>query len=94
MEVITIESKAFKDLLAEIKEIKSQLESWRKQSPLVDPWLDNNDVVQLLKVSKRTLQTYRDQGDLSFSQTGAKIYYLASDIDRFLKRHYKAAFKK
>ena len=94
MEVITIESQAFKELSAQILQIKSQLDKQKKLTPLEDAWLDNNDVVKLLKVSKRTLQTYRDQGDLSFSQVGAKIYYLASDVDNFLKRHYKAAFKK
>ncbi|MBK9730296.1 MAG: helix-turn-helix domain-containing protein [Chitinophagaceae bacterium] len=46
----------------------------------------------MLKVSKRTLQNYRDNGDLSFSQVGAKLLYRTSDIDDFLKRNYKKAF--
>ncbi|HZX74072.1 MAG TPA: helix-turn-helix domain-containing protein [Cyclobacteriaceae bacterium] len=94
MEVITIESQAYKELLAQLQQIKSQLDSLKKMAPLEDTWLDNNEVVQLLKVSKRTLQTYRDDGKLSFSQVGSKIYYRSSDIDNFLKRHYKSAFKK
>ncbi|MGB3074721.1 MAG: helix-turn-helix domain-containing protein [Chitinophagales bacterium] len=90
MEVITMESQAFKELLSQLQQIKAGLEAQRK-SPS-DPLFDNNEVCKLLKVSKRTLQNYRDNGDLSFSQVGAKLLYRTSDIDDFLKRNYKKAF--
>jgi MerR family transcriptional regulator, repressor of the yfmOP operon len=58
-------------------------------------WLSSDDVCHLLLISKRTLQTYRDQGTLPFSQVGRKIYYKASDIDQYLEAHYiKARFQK
>ncbi len=91
MEVITIESQAFKELLSQLQQIKAGIEAGTK-SPS-DPLLDNNDVCKLLKVSKRTLQNYRDNGELSFSQIGAKLLYRASDIDDFLKRNLKKAFR-
>jgi excisionase family DNA binding protein len=50
--------------------------------------MDNQDVCELLHISKRTLQHYRDSGKLPFSQIGAKIYYKASDIDAFLQSNY------
>lgn len=58
-------------------------------------WLTNGDVVQILRISTRTLQSYRDRGILPFAQIGRKIYYKASDIDDYLDRHYiKAAYQK
>ena len=94
MEVITIESEAFNKIATQIEEIRSSIERQEKQKPFSDPWLDNDEVCQLLKISKRTLQSYRDEGDLSFSQIGAKIYYKASDVNAFLQQHYNKAFRK
>ena len=51
-------------------------------------WLSSDDVCHLLMISKRTLQTYRDQKTLPFSQVGRKIYYKATDIDEYLEAHY------
>jgi hypothetical protein len=52
-------------------------------------WLDNNDLVRILRVSKRQLQNYRDQGVLPFSQHGSKIYYRWEDVESYLMRNYK-----
>jgi excisionase family DNA binding protein len=51
-------------------------------------WLSSEEVCHLLMISKRTLQTYRDNGSLPFAQIGRKIYYKSSDIDDYLDRHY------
>ena len=51
-------------------------------------WLDGKAVCHLLRVSNRTLQSYRDKGIISFSQFGRKIYYKASDIQEHLERNY------
>lgn len=92
MEVITIESEEFKQIIKEISEIKSELLENEKQAQSAK-WLDNDELSALLKVTKRTLQTYRDEGKISFSQIGSKIYYSASDIEEFFRSHYKKAFK-
>lgn len=60
-------------------------------SPLADrleDWLDNQDVMQILHISPRTLQTLRSNGTLPFSRIGNKIYYRRSDISRILNNHY------
>lgn len=46
-----------------------------------------DEVCRLLNVSKRTLQRYRDQQLLSFTQVGAKILFQASDIQLFLEKN-------
>lgn len=50
-------------------------------------WLDITDACSTLKCSTRTLQKYRDDGIIPFSQIGAKIYFRESDIQEFLNRH-------
>jgi excisionase family DNA binding protein len=55
-------------------------------------WLSSDDVCNLLQVSKRTLQNYRDRGIIPFSQIGRKIYYKASDIEEYLSNHYIRAY--
>jgi len=57
-------------------------------SHLVRLWLTGDDVCKILRISKRTLQNYRDHCILPFSQIGRKIYYRASDIQTYLDLHY------
>jgi hypothetical protein len=94
MEIITIETQAFKDIMNKIDEIGTKVELALGKPILGDDWLDIQDTCQILKVSKRTLQTYRDQGILSFSQVNGKIYFKASDLRVHLEKHYIKAFKR
>ena len=60
-------------------------------SPLTDrleDWLDNQNVMQILHISPRTLQTLRSNGILPFSRIGNKLFYRRSDISRILNNHY------
>jgi len=57
-------------------------------------WLTSDQVCQLLGISKRTLQNYRGNKIIPFSQISRKIYYKAEDINNYLERHYiKAAYQ-
>ena len=51
-------------------------------------WLDNQDVMQALHISPRTLQTLRSNGTLPFSRIGNKIYYHQQDILKILSDNY------
>jgi len=92
MEVITIQSQAFQDLVGKLDAINYRLTAKEKQTD--EKWLDNQELMQLLKISKRTAQHYRDSGLISFSQVNNKIYYKLSDVEELLKAHYNKAFKK
>jgi hypothetical protein len=83
-----MESEAFQKLVEKLDAISVRLNNHKETTPLSDVWMDNQDVCELLHISKRTLQHYRDSGKLPFSQVGAKIYYKAGDIDDFLHSHY------
>ena len=57
------------------------------QTPL-DEWLDNQNVMQMLHISPRTLQTLRSNGILPFSRIGNKLFYRRTDIQQILKDNY------
>ena len=46
-----------------------------------------------MHISKRTAQTWRDEGKISFSQIGSKIYYKMKDVEVLLDKNYNKAFK-
>ena len=94
MEVITIQSDAFQQLMSRLESLENYFKHIARQQPMSDVWLDIEETCKLLKVSKRTLQSYRDEGILSFSQVGGKIYFSASVLEEHLKNHTRKAFKK
>lgn len=55
----------------------------------VSDWLDGATAEDMLGVSTRTLQHYRDMGMLPYSKVGNKIYYKRSDLGAMIERHYK-----
>ena len=56
-------------------------------------FLTDREVSARLKVSRRTLQDYRNNGVLPYTQIGGKILYRASDIEKTLMKGYKEAYK-
>jgi carbamoylphosphate synthase small subunit len=48
-------------------------------------WLDNQNICQILNISKRTLQTYRDNGTLPYSQINHKMYYKPDDVQKVMQ---------
>jgi len=78
----------------QLTQISSKLETLEKTKSEDKKWLDNDEACAYLHVSKRTLQTYRDDGVLPFSQSGGKILYKTADLDAHLEKHYIKAYRK
>lgn len=86
MEVITIESQAFKDLTAKINTIAkfvAALQSKAEEEP-EDGWVDSYEVCTFLKISSRTLQRLRSSHTINYSQIRGKIFYRISEVQRLL----------
>ena len=49
---------------------------------------DNQEVCQLLRISKRTLQRYRNNGALKFHSIYHKTYYKESDLHEFIRNNF------
>ncbi len=56
-------------------------------------YLTDKEVSARLKVSRRTLQDYRDTGRIPYCQLGGKTLYRESDIQRMLENGYREAFR-
>ena len=56
-------------------------------------FLTDREVSARLKVSRRTLQDYRNTGIIAYYQLGGKILYKESDIERMLAANYREAFR-
>lgn len=84
MEVLAIESKTFALITDRFESFAKQIKQWCGVEQESSKWLDNQDVCNLLNISYRTLQYYRNTGKLSFSQINSKCYYKASDVEKLL----------
>lgn len=56
-------------------------------------WMDAQDVCLTLNISPRTLQTYRDEGKIGYTQINRKIYYKSEDVDHFIRNSYNNKLK-
>ena len=56
-------------------------------------YLTDREVSDRLKVSRRTLQDYRNEGRIPYYQLGGKVLYRESDIQQMLDSGYREAFK-
>jgi hypothetical protein len=90
MEAVILTKEQFNNLLASVEEIKTQLKKGNQKPS--EKFLDNQEFLMMMKISKRTAQTWRDEGKISFSQVGGKIYYKFSDVEELLQKHYNKAF--
>jgi hypothetical protein len=78
---------SFKDDLKELKTAVSKL-TRPAPHPLSGAWLDGQDVMMLLHISKRNLQNLRDREILPYSRINGKFYYKAADIQDLLEKNY------
>ena len=64
-----------------------------KTSPSDEQFLTDKEVSAWLKVSRRTLQDYRNNGMVSYYQLGGKILYKESDIEKMVMSGYRNAYR-
>ena len=92
MDVIVLDSLIWEEVKTNLNAIQAKLDNLQKSPALPEHWLSNREVSDLLGVTKRTLQRYRDGGVLPFSHIGGKIYYKVSDLVKVLEKNYCSDF--
>lgn len=92
MEVFILSKAQFAELTSRLDSLQNQLSTQTNTSK--KSFMDNEEFIQLMGISKRTAQCWRDEGKISFSQVGNKIYYKQSDVDKLLAEHYNKSFKR
>ena len=86
MDVITIESQAYKELVTKINAIaKFVVEHQEDDTTNPDEmWVDSYEVCTFLKISERTLQRLRSNRVISYSIISGKSYYTIAEIKKLL----------
>ena len=86
MRIINIEAGVFELMLDRFEAFAKRVDTLcgQNQDKGLQDWLDNQDVCQALNISKRSLQTYRDNGTLPYTQIGHKMYYKTEDVNRII----------
>ena len=87
MEIITFESKAYKELDNKITAIADYIfnhtETARQSEE--DMWVDSYEVCMFLKISEKTLQRLRVSGTIAYSNIRGRYFYKVSEIRRMLE---------
>ncbi len=73
------------EMIANLEELNSKFETL--QNPF-EQFYDNDTFIELMQISKRTAQNWRDEGMIGYSKVHNKIYYRMSDIQKLLNEHF------
>ena len=92
MEVITIDSQAFRELTVKInmiaKFVAAQQAKIDDQTNVeADGWVDGYEVCTFLKISNRTLQRLRSTHVINYSLIRGKAFYRISEIQRLMNEN-------
>ncbi len=84
--------KAFFLSLEDLSKRVDKIRDSNKPSLDGERYYNDKELAVKLKVSRRSLQDYRNNGILPYVRVGGKILYRASDIERVLMDGYKEAY--
>ena len=90
--LITRETPLFTELISKIKTMENEIEAMKEDNlTCAAKWLNGDAVMRKLGISRRTLQTYRDNRILPYSVVGGKFYYSIRDIEDLMKNNFVPA---
>lgn len=84
------------DFMEQLDSMLNGIESMNEKSRASfgnERFLTDKEVSAWLKVSRRTLQDYRNNGMVSYYQLGGKILYKESDIEKMVMDGYRNAYR-
>lgn len=75
--------------------LNDNLTDIQKQRTSIDgeELLDNQDLLQMLKISNRSLQRYRSSGRLPYYTISGKLYYKLSDVHQFIRESFSSSLQ-
>lgn len=70
-----------------------RLFSYRKPTLNGESFYTDEELSKKLKLSRRSLQDYRNDGRIPYIRLGGKILYRSSDIEKLLEEGYQDKFR-
>ena len=95
-ETITRNNEKVALLLEKMNRLMENMESLAENyKPVLggERFLTDKELSAMLKISRRSLQDYRNEGKIPYIQLGGKILYRESDIEQILKNGYRKAYR-
>lgn len=95
-QLITSENERIKSFFRSLERLSSSLErlfSSRKPTLNGESFYTDEELSKKLKISRRCLQDYRDEGRIPYIKLGGKILYRASDIKKLLEDNYREKYR-
>jgi hypothetical protein len=92
-DLLTKESAEFKELVGQLRTAHKSVMAVREQHrPTIanERYLKNEEIMEYLHISPRTLQTLRDNRTIGFTTIGGKILYPESELQKVLWDNYLA----
>lgn len=87
MEIINVEARTWEAMMSRFEAFTQRVETLCEgHDKSLKKWLDNQEVCQILNISKRTLQTYRDNGTLAYTQINHKVFYKPEDVEKVIHK--------
>jgi hypothetical protein len=82
--------RCFLQLNERVEKIEKEIEKLKKSPDALikEEWMDGQDVMFALNISRRTLCTLRTSGRLFPTKLNKKFYYKVSDIQQLLTDNY------
>jgi len=76
------------DISSKLDQINKRIESIQKQKAFDGLLFTTKEACVVLKISLRSLQSYRDRGLIPFIQFGREVRFRQEDIQNFLNDHF------
>ena len=95
-ELITEHDERIRSYFQALERLSKALEtlfSKRKSSLDGESFYTDEELSQRLKISRRSLQDYRNQGRIPYIKLGGKILCRSSDVERMLEESYRNEFR-
>lgn len=95
-DVLTKDNPYVKSLFRSLDNMSCTIENMHKgYKPCLDGerYLTDAEVSNILKISRRTLQEYRNERVIPYMMLGGKVIYKESDIQKLLEKNLQPAFR-
>jgi len=94
--LITENNEKVKSFFLSLERLSSLMEnlfSSRKPTLNGESFYTDEELSKKLKISRRSLQDYRNEGLIPYIKLGGKILYRSSDIKKLLEENYRKAWE-
>lgn len=86
--IVVINESTFTMWMERVKELLNvlRLQEQRMKNKGMEAWLDTSEVCAMLNLSKRSVQSMREQGKLPYTKIEGRIYHRAEDIANIMTK--------